>query len=69
MEEQLCLGSFMLAVTYSECHIKAHYAECHYDECRYAKCRGTKEIPQRDNVSYLIKQSLILFDLNINQHD
>ncbi len=54
----------MLAVTYSECHIQAHYAECHYDECR-----GTEEIPQRDNVSYLIKQSLILFDLYINQHD
>jgi hypothetical protein len=46
--------SFMLLVTYAECHIKApnaecryaecrdaecRYAECHYAECRYAECR------------------------------
>jgi hypothetical protein len=35
----------MLTVTYSECHIKASYAECRYSECRYAErryaeCRG-----------------------------
>ncbi len=29
------LVSFMLTVTYAECHIKAPYAEC-----RSAKCRG-----------------------------
>ncbi len=35
----------MLSVTYTECHIKAPYAEClyaecFYAECRYAECRG-----------------------------
>jgi hypothetical protein len=35
----------MLSVTYTECPIRAiyaecHEAECHYVECRYAECRG-----------------------------
>jgi hypothetical protein len=29
----------MLTVTYTECHIKAPYAERHYAGCRYAECR------------------------------
>ncbi len=37
--------SFLLTVTYAQCHIKAPYTECHYAECggyaecRYAECR------------------------------
>jgi hypothetical protein len=31
--------SFLLSVTYDECHILALYAECRYAECHYAKCR------------------------------
>ncbi len=41
--------SFMLTVTYAECHIETsyaeyryaeyHHAECHYTQCRYAECR------------------------------
>ncbi len=43
----VCLVSFMLTVTYDECHILAaysecRYAECHHTECRYAECRGAK---------------------------
>jgi hypothetical protein len=29
----------MLTATYSECHIKAPYAECPYVECHYAERR------------------------------
>ncbi len=37
--------SFILTVTYAECHILAPNADCHYverrhAECRYAECRG-----------------------------
>ncbi len=28
----------MLTVIYSQCHIKAPYAEYHYVECQYAEC-------------------------------
>jgi hypothetical protein len=35
----LCWVSFMLTVTYAECHILTPYAECLYTECLNAECR------------------------------
>jgi hypothetical protein len=32
--------TFMLTVTYGECHNLALYVECHYVECHFAECRG-----------------------------
>ncbi len=36
--------SFMLTVTYAQCHIKAPYAERRYAECHYAECHGALQI-------------------------
>jgi hypothetical protein len=47
-ECHLCWVSFMLSVTYAECHfnpflLSVNYAECHiqalYNECHYSQCR------------------------------
>ncbi len=37
----------MLCVTYSECYIKALYAECRYTECHYAEYRGASSLTSR----------------------
>jgi hypothetical protein len=37
------LMTFMLTVTYAECHTKAPYPECHYAERRYADYRDPKK--------------------------
>jgi hypothetical protein len=38
--------SHILSVTYAECHIQAHCAECHYAECHIqdhcAECHNTE---------------------------
>jgi hypothetical protein len=34
--------SFMLIVTFAECHYaECCYTECHYAECHYDECHGT----------------------------